>query len=150
MPGSSDVEDVLQNTNLVLWEKKDSFEIGTNFQAWAFAIARNLVKAHWKSEKRANSHRLDEKVIDTIIETWTNPERTPAEGKHQALELCMQRLKPNEIKLIEARYTATLTLEDQAGDLNRSSASVRVSLFRIREKLRLCVEKRLTLKGGLA
>ena len=40
MPGSQDVEDVLQNTNAVLWQKRARYAHGTNFIAWAFKIAR--------------------------------------------------------------------------------------------------------------
>mgnify|MGYP000113776971 CR=1 FL=1 len=35
MPGMDGVDDVLQETNVVLWEKRATFEPGTNFRAWA-------------------------------------------------------------------------------------------------------------------
>lgn len=38
MPGSPDVGDVLQETNLVLWKSRNRFQPGTNFLAWAFSI----------------------------------------------------------------------------------------------------------------
>ncbi|PQJ27627.1 hypothetical protein BSZ32_03355 [Rubritalea profundi] len=44
MPGASGAEDVLQETNLVLWEKRAKFEQGTNFRAWVCAIARLEVR----------------------------------------------------------------------------------------------------------
>ena len=37
--GSAGVADVVQETNLLIWEKRDDFESGTNFKAWAFRIA---------------------------------------------------------------------------------------------------------------
>ena len=46
MPGMDGVSDVLQETNLVLWEKRGKYQPGTNFQAWACAIARYEVKTH--------------------------------------------------------------------------------------------------------
>ncbi|MFZ5830814.1 MAG: sigma factor, partial [Planctomycetota bacterium] len=36
---SSDVEDILQDVNAVLWEKADEFQPGTDFWAWAIQIA---------------------------------------------------------------------------------------------------------------
>ena len=36
----SDADEVLQETNLVIWSKWDQFEEGTNFVAWVRAIAR--------------------------------------------------------------------------------------------------------------
>lgn len=46
MPGSPDVGDVLQETNLVLWQKRRQFKLGTNFFAWACRIARYEVMHH--------------------------------------------------------------------------------------------------------
>jgi hypothetical protein len=34
LPGSPDVDDILQETNLVLWKKWDPFETGTSFLNW--------------------------------------------------------------------------------------------------------------------
>ena len=44
----SDADDVLQETNLVLWQKCNEFEPGTNFGAWAFRVAQFQVMAHRK------------------------------------------------------------------------------------------------------
>ena len=52
MPGDSEVADVLQKTNLVLWNEQKKFKKGTNFLAWSFTIARFEVLTHWKNRKR--------------------------------------------------------------------------------------------------
>ena len=52
MPGSSDTDDVLQNTNAVLWQKRERFKAGTNFQAWAFKIARYQTRHQLDRYKR--------------------------------------------------------------------------------------------------
>lgn len=70
MPGSPDVQDVLQDTNVVIWEKMDSFEPGTNFKAWVFTIARNMVKAQLKKNRQLQKPSLNEEVIQMINETW--------------------------------------------------------------------------------
>ena len=51
LPGDPDIEDVLQRTNIVLWNKREQFEQNTNFKAWAFSIARWETKA-WLTEKK--------------------------------------------------------------------------------------------------
>ena len=45
LPGVSETDDVIQNSNEVLWTKRESFEIGTNFKAWALTTARFQVMA---------------------------------------------------------------------------------------------------------
>ena len=44
--------EVLQETNLVLWQKAEQFEIGTNFMAWALKVARFQVMAFRKKQSR--------------------------------------------------------------------------------------------------
>jgi RNA polymerase sigma-70 factor (ECF subfamily) len=36
----NDTQDIFQQTSLVLWEKFDSFETGSNFAAWSCRAAR--------------------------------------------------------------------------------------------------------------
>ena len=60
-----DVEEVLQETNLVLWRVSDQFEIGTNFRAWASTVALNQVRAFIKKRKR-NSVLFDEDTITAL------------------------------------------------------------------------------------
>ena len=51
----SAAEDLLQETVTIMWEKFDQFEEGTNFAAWAIAIARNksleYLKENHKTKK---------------------------------------------------------------------------------------------------
>jgi len=148
MPGSTDVDDVLQDTNVVLWEKLEDFEQGTNFLAWAFAIARNTVKAHWRQSKRDSSPQLNPTIIDAITATWLGSDSENPSSKQQALDHCLETLKPNERDLIDARYASSESLENQVQEIGRSAQSIRVSLFRIREKLRQCVNARMQLKEG--
>ena len=49
VPLWQDAEDVLQNTKLRLWEQFDSFQLGTDFAAWAITIAGYMVRTHRKT-----------------------------------------------------------------------------------------------------
>lgn len=148
MPGSSDIDDVLQNTNVVLWEKMKTFRVGSNFQAWAFAIARNQVKAQWRANKRDRSPLFAQSIIDCISTHWIEQETGSTPHKEKALEHCLAKLKSSEREIIDARYANSKSLEEQASSIGRPAESIRVSLFRIRERLRSCVEKRLNLMEG--
>jgi RNA polymerase sigma-70 factor (ECF subfamily) len=44
--------DVLQETNVVLWQKQAEFRPGTKFDAWAFTVARFQVMAWLRDRKR--------------------------------------------------------------------------------------------------
>lgn len=52
MPGDPAAQDVAQQANATIWEKRAEFELGTNFKAWAFSIARYEVLNRRKQQSR--------------------------------------------------------------------------------------------------
>ena len=68
MPGNSDVGDVLQEKNLVLWKSRERFQLGTNFPAWAFTVARLEVLHCRARTKRTNRMVLSEELLNLISE----------------------------------------------------------------------------------
>ncbi|MFK7909973.1 MAG: sigma-70 family RNA polymerase sigma factor [Akkermansiaceae bacterium] len=144
MPGASGAEDVLQETNIVLWEKRAKFERGTNFRAWACAIARLEVKVHRRKMHRLGMTLLDDDLADQLAEPLQSASERPEEHL-RALELCMSRLSEPERELIEHRYYSKATLEEFAMRSGRSSETLRNSLYRIRAALRKCVKDKLAI-----
>ena len=138
MPGMDGVDDVLQETNLILWEKRASFRSGTNFRAWACAIARLEVKAQRRKLLRLGKVMLDEDLIEELSERGS---ASPAEVDERlgALNRCIGRLEEKERQLIEHRYFSKLPLGEFAIRCGRPVESLRVSLFRIRAGLKKCI-----------
>lgn len=138
MPGSPNVGDVLQNTNAVLWQKRGSFDVNTNFTAWAFRIARYQTMHQLDRDKR------DGRLVfsDDLLEAIASP--APEDPVHnrllQALDGCMDKLSDHQRSLIRARYSPGQSLEKLAETLGRSSGSLRIALHRIRDVLKICVE----------
>lgn len=150
IPGSSDVEDVLQDTNVVIWEKMDTFEPGSDFHAWAFAIAKNVARAQLRKTKREHLPTLNEDIARMIEETWHRQGAPSVSREEAALDKCLSQLTPKDRAIVEARYSRTGSLESHATATGRSAGSLRVTLFRIRSKLRRCVQQRIFGKEGTA
>ncbi len=147
MPGVPGVADVLQETNIVLWEKMKSFEPGTNFTAWAFAIARYEVMAHCRKIHRQQSALSDEKVVAEIsaqIETDFSEGDEMIESRIQALHFCLNTLADDEREVIQRRYSEGWSLAGYAREIGTPSSSLRSKLHRIRNGLRKCIAARLT------
>ena len=138
MPGSSDAADVLQETNVVLWLKRSRFELGTNFIAWAFQIARYEVMRHREKTKRSGHVVFSEEMID-ILANDSNPVKSDA--RLAALDSCMQQLSESQKKLLHERYTPGHSLENYAVDSGRSAGGLRMALLRVRETLKDCIKK---------
>ena len=142
LPGSQDVSDVLQNTNAVLWQKREKFEHGTNFLAWAFNIARYQVKHQHGRNKRDGKLVFSDELLDHIA--TSTPTDNPRNRLLDALDGCMGRLGDSQRKIVLARYTRGQSLEQHAEALGCSAGSLRTSLHRIRESLKKCVETTLS------
>lgn len=146
MPGHPDVADVLQKANVVLWAKRGKFEPGTDFRAWAFAVARYEVKAHLKTMSRRPFSALDDDLLECLADEA--PEViAPALSRLEALEHCLSRLRPEDRRLLEHRYQSGRSLEEYAQATKRSLSGLSVSLFRLRAALRRCIEGELLSKG---
>lgn len=144
MPGMDGVDDVLQETNLVLWEKRRTFEPGSNFRAWACAIARFRVMGHRRKLARLGLQMFDDDLAEQLA---TECEAEPEEltDRIRALEHCLGRLPQKERALIDFRYFSDSQLEEYAAQCGRPVNSLRVSLFRIRTALKKCITGELTL-----
>jgi RNA polymerase sigma-70 factor (ECF subfamily) len=145
IPGSPDVEDVLQDTNVILWEKIETFKPGTDFRAWAFTVAKNVTMAHLRKVKRDRSPSISEELINAVASTWFAREVADPSDREIALDRCLAELSDADREIVNARYHAHGGLEAYSSRVGRSGASLRVSLFRIRAKLRECVRRRLSL-----
>jgi RNA polymerase sigma-70 factor, ECF subfamily len=138
MPGSPDVADVLQETNLTLWKSRERYEPGTNFMAWALTVARLEVLHQRDRSKRLGRLVLSEKLMDVLADEA--PEHPPHETYLAALETCMSKLSVTQREIIEARYQPKLSLEIHARLTGRNAGALRAALLRIRYVLRECIE----------
>jgi RNA polymerase sigma-70 factor (ECF subfamily) len=141
---SHEAEDVVQQLALLLWENFDRFETGSNFRAWAFSFARNLVKRHHAASARAARVRpLPDDVLDELVALEAQGHANLVGDRIDHLQCCLQLLQPDARQLITWRYGDRLSFEDLAAKMGRSCQALRTKLCRIRAILRDCIELRM-------
>ncbi len=139
LPHSADAEEVFQETNVVLWEKFDQFEPGTNFGAWACRIAHFKVLNLLQQRKRETSWlggSLLEQIGEQAVEMASE-----LNADHQALADCLDKLSEADRRLIHRRYSDSATVKRVALELGRSPATAYRALERIHEALFRCIER---------
>ena len=145
LPGAPGVDDVFQNTNAVIWKKRGSFEMGTNFRAWAMAIARFQAMAHLQQLRRRRWVTLDQDVAELLAdELETGPAESHFEHRSAALDVCLSELREKDRELLVQRYWHRTRLQDFAVVSGRSVSALKVTLFRLRAALKRCIEDRVT------
>lgn len=143
-----DVDEVMQNTGVVLWRKFDDFDPDTNFMSWACVVARFEVLA-WRRDKARDRHVFDEDLVEMIAqEAAANEESLSAERR--ALEVCLRKLPDKLRRVVVAAYEPGVKLNEVADQLGKSATAFYKMLNRTRASLLDCITEQVALeKGGL-
>jgi len=141
----TDAEDILQECNVVLWQKLGEFQPGSDFMAWAGRIAQFQVQAFRKKQLRS-VEPLDHSLIVQLADEAL-PRLEKFDRRQQALLDCQNKLRAEQRTLLANRYEPGGSVNDIAQRSGRSPKAVSEALRRIRESLMKCIQHRLTLEG---
>ena len=137
VPHLTDAEDLLQATSLVMWEKFDQFEPGTNFVAWGCRIAHFKVLHYYEQQHRAPLHFNEPMLAELADEVQQM--QPMLDARHQALGDCLQKLTSRDRDLISRRYADGSSVSAMSAQVGRSIDAIYKALRRIREGLLQCV-----------
>lgn len=141
-------QDAVQEAFIVLQRKHAEFKAGANIFTWTRQIVRfealNIIRS-----RQREACFVDEELfalVDEQFERHLDHETTMAmETRKAALQHCMSRLDNESVSLLLGFYKDALPCE-RLSELHRKSVNaVRLSLSRIRTKLRDCVRARLAI-----
>ena len=148
MPNVAGKQDVLQETNLVLWEKRDELRDAEGFKPWAYRVAYFQTLAHLKSHKRQKMVYLEPDVLDQIANEHSfigSAENMPS--LDNALQVCLDKLSAEDERLVSFHYQKHGGLKDYARQINMSLGRVKHALIRIRGNLKVCINHQIHLNG---
>jgi RNA polymerase sigma-70 factor (ECF subfamily) len=141
VPVWSDADDVLQNTSAVLWRKRETFTLESDFVAWALSIARYEVLSYRKRQRRDRMIFSDQ-TVELLAEQMAS-EGLGSDSRRDALESCVAKLKERDRELIRLRYEPRATTQGVADRVGRSIQAVYKALNRIHGQLLDCVRQTL-------
>ncbi len=145
VPNWAEAEDVMQETNLVMWRKRSQFQPGTDFVRWGCQIAFFEVL---KFRKRQKHDRLifSDAFLSAVAED-TLALVDSLEVERNALSDCRKKLSLRDRDLLDRRYQPGATTKGVAAEVNRSVDAVYKALQRIRAALLSCVRRALAMEG---
>lgn len=140
-----DAEEILQETNATLWNKRDQFDEIDNFLNWACGIARIEV-LRLRQKKMRDRLQFSSQFVDHV-EKQIVRESDALEDRKQALSDCTAKLPAASQELLRQRYHDRISVGELARKANRSIDSIYKRLSSIRHVLFECVEHALN-KGA--
>ncbi len=137
---ADDADDLVQDVATVLWEKFDGFEPGSNFKAWAFAIARlEVLKRSDRRRRETRILRLEPAALEAIEQLEQGDEALAFQ--RDRLRACLGRLSASMREIFQLHYGQGLAYEDIAQRLGLKPATLRTKVCRARKWLEDCVRR---------
>ncbi len=144
LPIGTDPKDLQQEVNITLWNKRADFELGTNFKAWIFQVARYHVFAYFRSQKRDRRLLFDDDLVFRIAELAEESlDIDLLHARREALRHCLAKLRDADRELLQVRYSNPETIEEFARRQQRNPGTVRALLRNIRKTLASCIRHQL-------
>jgi RNA polymerase sigma-70 factor (ECF subfamily) len=127
------VEELIQDTLMVVWEKPDGFDHSCKVSTWVFGIAyRKSLKSLVKAGKRSDHLDLDE-----FADVLADPSPTAALVMENAnwIEDSLARLPPDQRAVVELTFHHGLHYREIAEILGCPENTVKTRMFHARKKL---------------
>lgn len=140
-----DREDVLQQVALTVARRFEEFDADRSFLAWVLWLAKSRIADFYRSQGRQRvfvSERILDLVADQLIQ-----KQAAISPRRAALDDCLQKLPERSRKLIQLRYADGFSIDQIANAVQSTPGSVRVTLFRIRDALAVCIRRQLAAEG---
>ena len=142
VPVSHLIDEISHETFVYAYRHIGDFKAGTNFGAWLRAIAGNLVRQEVQRYARTEANR--EKYLEhVVVQTAAANATEDSTDTMSHLRSCVGELPEHLSSLVQMRYGDAANSDDIAAAMGRSSAWVRTTLFRTRQELRKCIERKL-------
>lgn len=135
----SDRDDVLQDCAVAAMTSFERYDSERPFAAWATGVARNQIRLYFR-RKSKDPHIFDDDALDSLVDAFARIK--PEENlKLARLESCVEKLDEKARKLCEYRYARELKPAAIAAELGMTPNTVAKALQRIRDQLRVCIER---------
>ena len=122
----TDAEDIVQNTFLKLWQKRDGFESDDHARRWLLRVAVNECNSLWRSPWKRKTSSLEELAQEPV---FTTPEKS-------SLYDAVKELPQKNRLIVYLYYFEDYSVKEVAQMMGLSESAVQNRLFRAREKLK--------------
>lgn len=129
-----EAEDIVQDTMLKLWERRDEWQKIESLEAFSMTLCRNLALDHCKSA-RMNNMRLDD-TVEQSGSSITPLDELDSKMRLEALKRLIEQLPEVQRSILMLRDNEGKRYDEIASILGISESQVKVYLHRARIRLK--------------
>lgn len=132
---SAEAEDVVQETMIKVWNRREAWNEIENIEAFCFTICRNLALDSLK--RHENQHQsLDDSPVERLDNTHNPSEQAIRRDQLNLVRQIIDSLPEKQRSCIQLRDFEGKTYRDIAQILEISEEQVKVSIFRGRQTIK--------------
>lgn len=134
-------EDIVQEVGAAVSANFTEIPDGVSFNAWALSIARNQIHKRYRSDQR-DKHIFKSDALEALAGAYERLSES-SDDMRAALDHCVEQLPDRSRNIVELRYKQDQRVDGIAAMLGSSANAVSGVLFRVRQALKKCIEKRM-------
>ncbi len=145
-PVGADADEVAQTTFVEAFRNLGRYQVGSDFRAWLFTIARYQVMSELTRLRRlADYHEryFPHALWQELERRAVNLEDGHDDERLTALRGCLAKLDDKARALLASRYSDETPVEEIAERTGRSVGAIKKHLFVLREQLHECLTRKL-------
>ncbi|WP_288918486.1 RNA polymerase sigma factor [uncultured Prevotella sp.] len=131
----ADAEDVVQETMIKVWSKRDSWDDIDNVEAFSMTICRNLALDHAKRRENENE-RLDADNVREPVAPSNPFEQAVNQDRVQIVRRIVDSLPEKQRSCIQLRDFEGKQYKEIASILTITEEQVKVNIFRARQTIK--------------
>jgi len=131
------VEEALNDTMMVVWQRPDSFHGGSKLSTWILAIA---YRKALKGLKRQDDPLEDKESANRVSESDSPEETSASNRRRRLLAKAMEELSPAHRAVVDLTYYHELDYNEIAKILDCPVGTVKTRMFHARRQLQRHIE----------
>lgn len=135
-----EMEDVLQNTFVQVWQKIPSFRNHSSIRTWITRIAINQTRNHQRSVRRWLRHFQDRFTLETTEKEHPCIVESTQDPRWDSIQLAMKKLPYRDREILVLVYLEEKSILEIADAMNEKKNTMEVRLHRAKKLLKQTIE----------
>jgi RNA polymerase sigma-70 factor (ECF subfamily) len=147
-PSAAEAEELCQEVYFRLWENLHRYKAGSNFMAWAWRVAKNLIiDSYRRSRREREAAWLDPEIIDRLPAADDPHEQTERRQRLRLIASSLRQIPEELATLVLMRDFAGLSYKEMAEATELPLGTVKSRLNRARLELATSVRRRVQIRA---
>lgn len=147
-PSAAEAEELTQDVYFKLWENLHRYRSGSNFMAWAWRVAKNLIiDSHRRCRREREAAWLDPEIIDLLPSSDDPHGNTERRQRLRMIAAGLRQIDESLAELVLMRDFAGMSYQEMAEAMEIPLGTVKSRLNRARLELATAVRRRLQIRA---